>query len=76
MYNIIRKHSDDSLPHIVNNVETKAEARQYIKGAIAELERTTSTPHTIATLGDVTAIRFTGSKEKWSVGYWFEKVTD
>jgi hypothetical protein len=76
MYFIIRKHSSDSQPHIVDTVETKAEARKYIKGAVDELIRSFSTPHSISTLGDVVNVRFIGPKEQWSIGYWFEKVNE
>lgn len=72
MYNIIRKHSDEK-DHIVETVSNKAEAKKYIKAQIDDLAKN-STAHTIAKLGDVTNIKFTGIKVTWSIGYWFEKA--
>jgi hypothetical protein len=72
-YNIIRKHSSDNSPKIQETVSTKEEARKYIKAEVKDLGQT-STPHTVATMGDVTNINFVGIGTKWSIGYWFEKV--
>ena len=70
MYNIIRKHSDDSSSRIVETASNKAEARKYIKSQIKELDSNINEKHEVNSLDDVTNIKFAA----WSIGYWFEKA--
>jgi hypothetical protein len=74
-YNVIRRHSSDNGPSIVESFDTKAECNAYIKNAISIL-KTTHMPNKVSKLGNVTNIRFISfvdSLPSYSIGYWIDK---